>query len=496
VTGERFWTIEFTWTADCTLSEANFAAEIRDPQGANSTIARSRIETAATVDAEGHRGVVLLTVPRDIPAGKFDGVLEVGNGTSGRGQANFSISHQEPLTNHNMDGRHQVIWSIIWLSIGIALLAAARVPVLRRARQALQPTPPTGDATAVTTERTSQDFTTPPGAMFVALGAYPIMVHLLGYKTVAMPAWPFWFGVAALFGGFLIAAVKHRAGGSSLIGGYPFAAAIVLSFGAGIAVWRAQYLNTPDWALSMESTLALMGLVGGATATSALLLLQPDKDAAVAKAAADKEAADNAAAAKKAAQEKADADKAALEKGAAEVKAALEKKKELEKKELEKKELEKREAEEAKAKAEAAAEAEAEAEAAAAEIAVAAVPAADGEAEDAEAATEPDGKAALRRGVLAVAREMGKAMGEAAVTTTVAAVMTAVSNASDATAQEGATETATPTAAEAAASAAAAARQAADAALAAAAAAQLAAEAAAKAGAAAERAAEAAGPPQ
>jgi hypothetical protein len=50
---------------------------------------------------------------------------------------------------------------------------------------------------------------------------------------------------------------------------------MTLSFGAGIALWRSQYLNTPDWALSMESALGIIGVVGGATETSALLLLAP-----------------------------------------------------------------------------------------------------------------------------------------------------------------------------------------------------------------------------
>jgi len=89
--------------------------------------------------------------------------------------------------------------------------------------------------------RTSQDFATPLAVIFMGLALYPILVHLQG-------------------------------------SGYPFAAAIFLSFGAGITAWRAEYVNSPDWSLTIESGLALLGVVGGATATSALLLLQPSND--------------------------------------------------------------------------------------------------------------------------------------------------------------------------------------------------------------------------
>ena len=281
VEGVRTWRVEFGWTADCTLSHGDITPTIWDPQGVDSNIVGSRITKQVVVDSEAHRVVVILSIPRNttsVPAGKFDAIVEIGNGRVGLARANLTIRHQEPAALRSMNGLQQVVWSVIWLGLAGVLFALAQVRrvTLKDGRISLKESPTASGTTAV--PRTSQDFTTPVAALFMALGLYPFIARVLGSSEVPAPWWPVWFGVAGVFGGFLLAVVKHRAGGRSLIGGYPFAAAIALSFGAGITVWRSQYVNTPDWAMTIESSLALIGVVGGATATSALLLLQPAPD--------------------------------------------------------------------------------------------------------------------------------------------------------------------------------------------------------------------------
>lgn len=273
--GERVWAVEFVWTADCALGEGDINPRLGSLQGKDSSIDGAGVKAASVVDADARRLVVTLRVPRDpdaLPAGKFDGILEVGSGKVGSGRANIAIQHQEPLARNVLSGRQQILWVVVLLILGVGCLAFA---YLSRLVERGRPAPAAMGTGTPRTGRNSQDFTTPPGVFLIALALYPIVANLLGVETVRVPWWPVWLGVVGLFGGFMIAVLKHRAGGLPLEGGYSLAAAIAISFGAGITVWRSQYVNTPDWALSIESALALLGVVGGATATSALLLLRP-----------------------------------------------------------------------------------------------------------------------------------------------------------------------------------------------------------------------------
>jgi hypothetical protein len=266
--GSRKWDVEFLWTAECALRDADVRPALRNLQGTDASLDPAAVRAAVAVDAVARRVTVTLDVPRDpdkVPAGKYEGTLEVGSGAVGFGKASVTIRHQSPLTVNKMPALVQIVWIVGGLAAAAALFGTQRL------RKFL------GDAT-IQPVRDSQDFTTPMAIVVGALALYPLLARVGGATTIPWPAWPVWLGAAGLLGGVVVGILKHRDSSAAvaLVGGQRFATALLLSFGAGITVWRAQYLNAPDWALTVESALGLVGVVGGATATSALLFLAPN----------------------------------------------------------------------------------------------------------------------------------------------------------------------------------------------------------------------------
>jgi hypothetical protein len=278
--GSRKWDVEFTWTATCVLRDADIKPMVRTLQGTDASLDGTVLTTTPAVDGVAHSVRVTLEVPRDpkkVPAGKFEGTLDVGNGTVGVGKAPFTIRHQEPLTVNKMSGWLQVVWIGIGLVSAVALFGAQRIRSEGISGIKSEGISGLGTTRANKGDRNSQDFTTPLAVVVGALALYPVIARLGGAKAVPWPAWPVWLGAAGLLGGLVVGVLKHRYSSKvALVGGQPFATAILVSFGAGIAVWRAEYLNSPDWALTLESALGLIGVVGGAAATSALLFLSPN----------------------------------------------------------------------------------------------------------------------------------------------------------------------------------------------------------------------------
>lgn len=272
--GNRLWEVDFTWTAECALREPDVKPVLQTLQGSESSVDGKVILLSSVVDGDARRVVVTLHIPRDpkkIPSGQFKGVLRVGSGAAGVGEATVTIRHQEPLTVNSMSGRLQAAWIVVGLAGAVLLFGAERLVGIVRNR---------GAHTTEKADRNSQDFTTPLAVVVGALAMYPLLARLGGAKTVPWPAWPVWLGAAGLLGGVVVGVLKHRDSSAAvaLVGGQRFATALLLSFGAGIAAWQAQYLRSPDWALTVESALSLVGVVGGATATSALLFLSPNPD--------------------------------------------------------------------------------------------------------------------------------------------------------------------------------------------------------------------------
>jgi hypothetical protein len=254
--GERRWELAFTWSADCSLDTTNVRAHISTLQGSDANLAVGVVVVDLDINSDARRIVATLTMPRTlskVPAGKFDGVVELtGTGVVGVASAPFTIRHQEPMTIHNMSGPEQVIWILAGASV--AAFLAVIVSRERKTRWA--------------------SLLVSPLALAVLVTLYPLASKLRGSDVPSL-WWPIWLGGFGLVGGFVVAVLKQQSGADVTSLNLRFGAAMTLSFGAGIAVWRSQYLNTPDWALTMESALSLIGVVGGATVTSALLLLAP-----------------------------------------------------------------------------------------------------------------------------------------------------------------------------------------------------------------------------
>jgi len=276
--GSRTWEIEFIWTAKCTLKDSDISPTVRNVQGSDLSLDSKVLTPSAVVDGAARSVRVTLDIPRDpkkVPAGKFEGTLGVGSGSVGLGQAALTIRHQEPLTVSKMSGWSQSFWIVIGLAFAVVLFGAQEIFDRKLARKRPRVV---GTTRAVGADRNSQDFTTPLAVIVGALALYPLVARVGGTDTVPWPAWPVWLGAAGLIGGVIIGILKHRDSSEAvaLVGGQRFATALLLSFGAGITAWRAQYLNSPDWALTLESALGLLGVVGGATATAALLFLSPN----------------------------------------------------------------------------------------------------------------------------------------------------------------------------------------------------------------------------
>lgn len=262
--GVRQWEVEFGWTSDCVPRLSSGDARIRLLQGTDASLSGAGIRSTVEVDELAHRAIVTINLDRAaIPPGTFEGTLELGNGVTGIGKAGVIVTHQEPLATNELSTTEQIAW------VGAGVVLAGLLFMVARLAGA-----ESGG------RRSSKDFTTPLAIIVLALAAYPLVANLRQDKEVPAPSWPVWLGVLGLMGGFLVGVIKHRASGGTLVGGYRFASAIVLSFGAGVAAWRAEYLNTPGWALNLESALTLLSVVGGATAAAALLLLVPSTEGA------------------------------------------------------------------------------------------------------------------------------------------------------------------------------------------------------------------------
>lgn len=269
--GNRLWEVDFTWTAECVLRDPDVKPTLQTLQGSESSVDGKVVALSSTVDGDARRVVVTLQIPRDpkkVPSGEFKGVLRVGSGAAGVGETTVTIRHQEPLTVNSMSGPLQLAWIGAGLIGAVLLFGAERLVQIVKTRKRRNEK----------TDRNTQDFTTPLAVVVGALALYPLLARLGGAKTVPWPAWPVWLGAAGLLGGIVVGVLKHRDSSAAvaLVGGQRFATALLLSFGAGIAAWQARYLNSPDWALTVESALGLVGVVGGATATSALLFLSPN----------------------------------------------------------------------------------------------------------------------------------------------------------------------------------------------------------------------------
>jgi hypothetical protein len=248
--GERSWDVVFVWDATCSLEDVT--VRLRDLQGTNSSIEADGIKITEEIGEQ--RLIVTLAVPRqEVPAGKYTGTLEVtGPGIAGIGSTLITLRHQEPVAMNTMSGPEQFWWLVIALAVCAALITALAITKRTNPYRSMLYAP----------------------LVFAALVAlYPVAGRLRGEEVPAL-WWPIWLGVVGLVGGFLVGALKYTAGGAQLQGGVRFGAAMTLSFGAGLAVWRSQYLNTPDWALSLETAFGLIAVVGAATLTSTLLLLQ------------------------------------------------------------------------------------------------------------------------------------------------------------------------------------------------------------------------------
>lgn len=272
--GNRRWDIEFTWTAECVLKGSDINPLVTNLQGSDASVDGKMLTATAVVDGVAHRVRVTLEVPRDpkkVPAGQFEGTLDVGSGAVGLGEATLTIRHQEPLTVNEMSGWMQALWIVVGLMSAVVLFGTQRIANIVGADDLTTPANKKED-------RNSQDFTTPLAVIVGALALYPLSARVGGAKAVPWPAWPVWLGAAGLLGGVVVGILKHRDSSEAvaLVGGQRFATALLLSFGAGITAWRVTYLNSPDWALTLESALGLVGVVGGATATSALLFLSPN----------------------------------------------------------------------------------------------------------------------------------------------------------------------------------------------------------------------------
>lgn len=203
------------------------------------------------VEAE-QRLIVSLTIPRSgVPPGRFSADLEVsGPGIAAVATTRITLRHQEPITRGDMSGWGQAAW------LGVSIVVCALLVLAMRRWPNLH------------------GLLVPPLVVASMVLLYPAVAWLLGTRPPAL-RWPIWLGAAGLIGGFLIAVLKYTSNGARVEGGVRLGAAVAISFGAGLAVWRSEYLNTPDWALQFDSAFSLIGVVGAATTTSALLLLQP-----------------------------------------------------------------------------------------------------------------------------------------------------------------------------------------------------------------------------
>jgi hypothetical protein len=248
--GERSWDVVFVWDTTCKLEDVT--VQLRDLQGTNSSIDADGI--VITEEIGEQRLIVTLAVDRaTVPAGKYTGTLEVtGPGIAGVGSTLITLRHQEPVAINSMSAQEQ-IW---WLAIALAICGALITALVK-----MDPGNP------------YRSMLYAPLVFAALVALYPVAGRLRGEEVPAL-WWPIWLGVVGLVGGFLVGALKYTAGGAQLQGGVRFGAAMTLSFGAGLAVWRSQYLNTPDWALSLETAFGLIAVVGAATLTSTLLLLQ------------------------------------------------------------------------------------------------------------------------------------------------------------------------------------------------------------------------------
>jgi hypothetical protein len=252
--GVRSWEIPFTWAGECSLDPGAVSAELRVLQSAHASLAG--ITPQIDVRNRDQRIIVTLDLDRaTIDPGRWTGVLEVsGAGIAGVATATVTIQQQEPISQRDMDGFEQ----IVWVGVGAAIFS---VLLLLSTRW----------------NKVHRDLAIAPLVVIGVVTLYPVLAHARDDQVPAL-WWPIWLGAFGVVGGFLIGALKHRSGGLDLQGGVKFGAALVLSFGAGIAAWRSQYVNTPDWALNLESALSLVGVVGAATVTAALLFLAPATD--------------------------------------------------------------------------------------------------------------------------------------------------------------------------------------------------------------------------